>query len=416
MGDLQLTKMDLHMTDYDKELARHLEELKRGGHYRHFLSIDKSAESFPHFHYLDEHGNKKTAVNWCSNDYLCMSVHAEVIDELNRMARLSGVGSGGTRNISGTTLQHRELENALAGLHEKEAALVFGSAYAANLTALSTLARLFTDVVFLSDEKNHASLIEGMKGGAAKRIFRHNDATHLEELLSQLPAQQPKIIVLESVYSISGTIAPLEQIVSLAKQYNCLVYLDEVHAVGLYGQAGGGLASELGVQDKIDIINGTLAKGFGVFGGYIAASKTIIDAVRSFGSGFIFTTSLPPALCAAAEKSIELVSRDPGLRETFHAKVAQLRDILGQHKIEYRANLSHITPVHIGDSALCKKISDRLLHDFGVYLQPINYPTVKKGEECLRMIATVRHSEGDMLHLAQSLQTVLGEELPSLQK
>jgi 5-aminolevulinate synthase len=414
MGDLQLITMDLHMTDYDKELAGHLEEIKKGGHYRHFLIVDKSAESFPHFQYLDASGTKRAAVNWCSNDYLCMSVHAQVIAESNRVALQSGVGSGGTRNISGTTVQHRELEMVLAGLHEKEAALVFGSAYAANLTALSTLAKLFTDVVFLSDEKNHASLIEGMKAGASRRIFRHNDAAHLEELLGQLPAQQPKIIVLESVYSISGTLAPLEQIVSLAARFNCLVYLDEVHAVGLYGDTGGGLASELGLQGRIDIINGTLAKGFGVFGGYIAASKTIIDAVRSFGSGFIFTTSLPPAICAAAVTSIALVRKENTLRRAFHGNVARLRSILQDHGVEYGNNPSHITPVHIGNSALCKKISDRLLLEFGAYLQPINFPTVKKGEECLRIIATVKHSEADMIHLAESLKAVLGEEMPAL--
>ncbi len=401
------------MTDYDKELARHLEELKEGGHYRHFLSIDKSAESFPHFRYQDEHGNKKAAVNWCSNDYLGMSVHEEVIGRLNFVAQHSGVGSGGTRNISGTTLYHRALEVALAGLHKKEAALVFGGAYAANLTALSTLAKLFPDAIFLSDESNHASLIEGMKAGASKRIFRHNDAAHLEQLLKGLPADQPKIIVAESVYSISGSIAPLERMVSLAKQYNCLTYLDEVHAVGLYGLDGGGLASQLGLQDQIDILNGTLAKGFGVFGGYIAASALIIDTIRSFGSGFIFTTSLPPAICAAAAKSIELVSQDNLLRESFHRKVAQLRDVLRKHGIEYSENPSHITPVLIGDSLLCKKIADRLLHDFGVYLQPINFPTVKKGEECLRIIATIKHTEGDMLHLAESLEMVLREEIPA---
>ena len=398
------------MTNYEDLLSKHLEQLKQGGNYRYFLDVDKNAQHFPRFYYEDGNGKKKTAINWCSNDYLCMSVHKEVIDTLSLVANHSGVGSGGTRNISGTTIYHRELENALASLHKEEAALVFGGAYLANLTTLGTLGRLFADAVFLSDEKNHASIIEGIKAsGCQKIIFRHNDAAHLEEILRQLPASQPKIIVFESVYSISGSVAPLEEITSVAKRYNCLTYLDEVHAVGLYGEDGGGITSRSGLQSQIDIINGTLAKGFGVIGGYIATSKTIVDAIRSFGSGFIFTTSLPPAACAAATKSIELVSADHKLRELFHKKVAQLRMILQQHGIEYSNNPSHITPIHIGSSILCKRIADRLLYEFDVYLQPINFPTVKKGEECLRIVATIKHSEDDMTHLAKSLQMVLHE-------
>jgi 5-aminolevulinate synthase len=341
-----------------------------------------------------------------------MSVREEVIDRLSLVTRLSGAGSGGTRNISGTTIYHRELEHALAGLHKKETALLFSSAYVANLTTLETMGRLFAELVFLSDEKNHASIIEGIKAsGCQKMIFRHNDVAHLEEILQQLPAKQPKIIVFESVYSMSGSMAPLEEIVSLAKRYNCLTYLDEVHAVGLYGEDGGGITSRSGLQSQVDILNGTLAKGFGVIGGYIAASKIVVDAIRSFGNGFIFTTSLPPAICAAATKSIELVSKDHTLRQLFHKKVAQLRTVLQQHTIKYSDNPSHITPIPIGDSVLCKRVADRLLYEFGIYLQPINFPTVKKGEECLRIIATIKHSEEDMSHLAKSLQTVLQEEI-----
>jgi 5-aminolevulinate synthase len=400
------------MTDYNQLLSTQLEQLKQSGSYRYFLDINKSARDFPRFYYKDENGQEKTAVNWCSNDYLCMSVNEQVIEQFRSVAGHSGVGSGGTRNISGTTVYHRELENALAGLHKKEAALLFSGAYLANLTTLSTLGRLFPDAVFLSDEKNHASLIEGMRASGRKKvIFRHNDAAHLEELLKELPADQPKIIAFESVYSIHGAIAPVKEILSLAKKYNCLTYLDEVHAVGLYGDDGGGITSQLGLQDKIDIVNGTLAKGFGVIGGYIAASKIIVDAIRSFGSGFIFTTSLPPAVCAAAIKSSELVIKDNALRKSFHTKVARLRSILKGHEIEYSDNPSHITPIPIGDSALCKKIADRLLREFGVYLQPVNFPTVKRGEECLRVIVTVKHEEGDMLHLAKSLQSVLQEEI-----
>ncbi len=400
------------MTDYNQLLSIQLEQLKQSGSYRYFLDINKSAQHFPRFYYKDENGQENAAVNWCSNDYLCMSVHELVIERFRSVAGHSGVGSGGTRNISGTTVYHRELENALAGLHKKEAALLFSGAYLANLTTLSTLGRLFADAIFLSDEKNHASLIEGMRASGRKKvIFRHNDVAHLEELLKELPAEQPKIIAFESVYSIHGAIAPVKEILPLAKKYNCLTYLDEVHAVGLYGDDGGGITSQLGLQNEIDIVNGTLAKGFGVIGGYIAASKNIVDAIRSFGSGFIFTTSLPPAVCAAAIKSTELVGKDNALRKSFHRKVAQLRDLLKQHGIEYSDNPSHITPIPIGDSALCKKIADRLLREFGVYLQPVNFPTVKRGEECLRVIVTVKHEEGDMLHLAKSLQVVLREEI-----
>jgi 5-aminolevulinate synthase len=399
------------MKNYESILAAQLEKLKQNGSYRYFLEIDKNAQTSPHFSY--QHGDEtKTATNWCSNDYMGMSVNQEVIDEFRRVANISGVGSGGTRNISGTNTYHRQLEQALAVLHKKEGALVFGSAYLANLTTLATLGKLFPDAVFISDENNHASLIEGMKAGNHKKmIFRHNDVIHLEEILKQLPADQPKILVFESVYSIHGTIAPLKEIVSLAKKYDCFTYLDEVHAVGLYGEDGGGVTSQLDLQDQIDIINGTLGKSFGVVGGYIAASQIVIDAMRSFASGFIFTTSLPPAACAAATKSIELLSANPSLRNSFHENVSRLRQILHQHQIKYNENPSHITPIPVGDSVKCKRIADRLLHEFGVYLQPINFPTVKLGQECLRIIVTLKHSEVDMYHLAKSLQTVLQQEL-----
>jgi 5-aminolevulinate synthase len=399
------------MKSYEQTLAAQLEKLKQNGSYRYFLEIDKSTESSPHFSH--QYQNEiKTAVNWCSNDYMGMSVNQDVINEFRLVANTSGVGSGGTRNISGTTTHHRKLEYALAALHKKEAALVFGSAYLANLTTLATLGKLFPGAVFISDENNHASLIEGMKAGNHKKIiFRHNDVTHLEEILKQIPGDQQRILVFESVYSIHGTIAPLKEMVSLAKKYNCFTYLDEVHAVGLYGEDGGGVISQLGLQDGIDIINGTLGKSFGVIGGYIAASQIVIDAMRSFASGFIFTTSLPPAVCAAATKSIELLRADPAWRTSFHGNVSRLRQILHQHQIQFNENPSHITPIPIRDSVKCKRIADRLLVEFGVYLQPINFPTVKIGEECLRIIVTVKHTEEDMRHLAKSLQLVLHEEL-----
>lgn len=399
------------MKDYAFFFEKRLAELKDSGAYRYFLDVNKSAQHFPRFYYEDVFGEKKSAVNWCSNDYMCMSVHEEVIGKLSFVAHRSGAGSGGTRNISGTTIYHRQLEQALAKLHDKEASLVFGGAYLANLTALSTLGKIIPNLVFLCDEKNHASLIEGVRSsGCDKLIFRHNDVSHLEEILKNIPIDRPKAIVFESVYSINGSISNIEEIILLASKYNCLTYIDEVHAVGLYGGNGGGMTTELGLQNGIDIINGTLAKGFGVIGGYIAASASIVDAIRSFGSGFIFTTSLPPAICAAAEKSIELLSGDKQRRKIFHDKVKQLRQILEQYGIVYNHNNSHITPIHIGDSIRCKKIADRLLYEFGVYIQPINFPTVKRGEECLRIIVTAKHTENDMILLAEALKKLLVED------
>jgi 5-aminolevulinate synthase len=396
------------MFNYNQIIQQHLEQLKDSGGYRYFLDVNKSAQHFPRFYYENENGEKKMAVNWCSNDYMGMSVQEEVIGKLSMVAYRSGAGSGGTRNISGTTIHHRELENTLAKLHKKEAALVFGSAYQANSTALATLGKLFAHAIFISDEKNHASLIEGIKAsGGTKHIFKHNNTEHLEEILKSLPVEVPKIIVFESVYSMDGSIAPLEEIILLAKKYNCLTYLDEVHAVGLYGNDGGGITSLLNLQSGIDVINGTLSKGFGVLGGYIAASKSMVDAFRSFGSGFIFTTSLPPAICAAANKSIELLMQQDAFRRLFHKKIATFRTILTKHQIAFVNNNSHITPIHIGNEIVCKKIADTLLFKHGIYLQPINYPTVKKGEACLRITVTRLHEEADMENFATSLKAVL---------
>ena len=396
------------MINYNDILQQKIAALKESGSYRYFLDVNKSAQHFPRFYYENEMGEKKMAVNWCSNDYMCMSVHEEVIGKLNFVSHRSGAGSGGTRNISGTTIYHKELEKTLSALHKKEAALLFGGAYIANLTALSTLGKLFTNTVFISDEENHASLIEGMKGcHAEKFIFRHNDTNHLEDILKSIAADRPKIIVFESVYSISGTIAPVEEIILLAKKYNCLTYIDEVHAVGLYGKDGGGITSQLQLQHGVDIINGTLAKGFGVIGGYIAASKNMVDAVRSFGSGFIFTTSLPPAICAAATKSIELLSNDNDMRHRFHHNIQLLRSKLKAQHINFNDNAAHITTITIGDEAACKQIADKLLREFGLYLQPVNYPTVKKGAACLRITVTLKHDETEMTYLAESLKNVL---------
>jgi 5-aminolevulinate synthase len=396
------------MINYNDILQQKITSLKESGGYRYFLDVNKSAQHFPRFYYENEMGEKKMAVNWCSNDYMCMSVHEEVIGKLNFVSHRSGAGSGGTRNISGTTIYHKELEKTLSTLHKKEAALLFSGAYLANTTALSTLGKLFKEVVFISDQENHASLIEGIKGcHAEKMIFRHNDVKHLEEILQSIDSNLPKIIVFESVYSISGTIAPVEEIILLAKKYNCLTYIDEVHAVGLYGSNGGGITAQLNLQNGVDIINGTLAKGFGVIGGYIAASQNIIDAVRSFGSGFIFTTSLPPAVCAAATKSIELLGTNNEWRNEFHANIKLLRSKLKENGVLFNDNNSHITSITIGDEDRCKKIADILLRQFGLYLQPVNFPTVKKGEACLRITVTLKHNEAEMIYLVESLQKIL---------
>jgi len=299
------------LINYTEIFADKLEALKQGGTYRYFLNVNKSAQHFPIFHFEDANGEKRKAINFCSNDYLSMSVQEEVISKMVWVANRAGAGSGGTRNISGTTNYHRKLEISIADLHQKEAALLFGSAYLANLTALGTLGKILPNAVILSDEYNHASIIEGIKtSGCEKRIFKHNDVAELESLLAKIPVDRPKIIVFESVYSMSGTIAPIVDIVMLAKRYQALTYIDEVHAVGLYGEHGGGLTEQLQIQNGIDLINGTLAKGFGVFGGYIAGSSVMVDAIRSLGPGFIFTTSLPPAICAAATKSIEILKAD----------------------------------------------------------------------------------------------------------
>lgn len=396
------------MINYQQILANKLDQLKEKGTYRYFLDVNKSAQHFPHFYFEDAAGIKRKAVNWCSNDYLAMSVHEEVISRLSFVTHRSGTGSGGTRNISGTTNFHRSLENVLAQLHNKEKALVFGSAYLANLTALATLGKLMPEAVYISDQDNHASIIEGIKAsGNEKRVFPHNDINALEEILQSLPIDQPKILVFESVYSMSGTVAPMEEMVLLAKKYHALTYLDEVHAVGLYGDTGGGISEALGLQNGIDIINGTLAKGFGVLGGYIAGSTILVDAIRSFGSGFIFTTSLPPAICAAATKSIEILRESKITREDYFKKVYHLRQLLLAKQIPFFNNPTHITPIIIGDELRCKQIADYLLYQLGIYLQPINYPTVPKGKACLRVTITTKHGLSDMEQLANALSKVM---------
>jgi 5-aminolevulinate synthase len=396
------------MFNYESFLKDKIQQLKDAGSYRYFLEVNKSAQHFPHFYYVNNEGVQRSAVNWCSNDYLCMSTHEEVIGKLSHTTYKSGTGSSGTRNISGTTIHHKELETTLAQWHRKEAALLFNGAYAANVTTLQTLGKNIPGLIFISDERNHASIIEGMRGCKnEKKIFRHNDVAHLEEILRSIPANQPKLVVFESVYSMSGTISPVKEIAALAKKFNALAYIDEVHGVGLYGATGAGILEQEGLQNEIDIVNGTLSKAIGVFGGYIAASAAVVDFVRSYGSGFIFTTSLPPAVCSAANKSIKLIQQDMEWRNEFHNNVLRLREALTQNDVEFMLNPSHITIVPVREAIRCRQVANDLLDKQGVYLQPINFPTVPVGEECLRIIITAKHQPKHINHLAHSLNKIL---------
>ena len=406
-----LTETEIYTTTtesgYENLLAQKLAALKTQGNYRYFLPLQKSATQHPAFNHCTQ-GEEKTIVNWTSNDYLGMSVDEEVIEAFAQAAREYGVGSGGTRNISGTTVQHRQLEKTIANLHQKSEALIFTSAYVANSTAISILARAFPNTLLFSDEENHASMIEGIKlSRCEKRIFKHNDLAHLETLLQATDINRPKIILFESVYSMSGSTAPIQDICDLAKKYNALTYLDEVHGVGMYGINGEGLAGEQNCSDDVDVINGTLAKSYGCIGGYVAANDTIIDYIRSFGEGFIFTTSLPPAVCAAATTSIEKVKNSPEWRQHFHQNVKILRGALRGKGVEFEENPSHITRIIIGDSKKSKVVTDRLLNEFGIYLQPINFPTVPKGREGLRIVVTARHTLEYIENLANALKIVL---------
>jgi 5-aminolevulinate synthase len=398
--------------DFESFIQSKLDAIKSNGSYRQFISIDKCAGSFPDFNFKDGEGNIRQATNWCTNDYLALSTSISNIETSMASSLFAGTGSGGTRNISGNTVHHLALEEKLAQWHRKEKALLFNSAYQANQTALTTLGRMIPGLIFISDEENHASMIEGMRATPSqKHIFKHNDIQDLEDVLKRLDLSAPKLIVFESVYSISGTRAPLMEIVELARKYNCLTYIDEVHAVGLYGHRGAGLSDELNLEDQVDFINGTLSKAIGVYGGYLAASASWIDFIRSFGSGFIFTTSLPPAICATALNSIEHIEMNPDLRSGFFNNLKVLRETLFKAGIQFTGHHTHITNIHIGNATLCKKISDELLNQYGIYVQPINQPTVQEGNECLRITITPRHSLKDIERLVDCLNKVVPPEI-----
>lgn len=394
------------MFNYSEIFKKSLDKLKSEGNYRVFADLEKLAGNFPQaLNYKDNSVAEVTV--WCSNDYLGMSQNQDVLDSMTNALNKVGAGSGGTRNISGTNHYHVLLERELCYLHQKEAALLFNSGYLANQATLSTLGKKIPNCVFFSDEKNHASMIQGIKNSGAKKvIFKHNNLDDLEKNLKKFPNSQPKIIAFESVYSMDGDFSPINGICNLAQKYNALTFLDEVHAVGIYGERGAGVAERDKVMDQVDIIQGTLAKAFGVIGGYITAKKETIDFVRSFSSGFIFTTSLPPCIAAGAYASIRHLKFSSSEREKLFKVVSDLKNALKKNNIPFIDNKSHIIPVIIGDPMLCKKASQMLLDDFQVYVQPINYPTVPRGQERLRITASPQHTPKMIKKLVTALCSV----------
>lgn len=392
--------------NYNRIFEQAVDALKEEKRYRVFADLERIARRFPHALWRNGE-NAREIVVWCSNDYLGMGQHPQVIDALTNTVARVGAGAGGTRNISGTNHPLVELEAELADLHGKESALVFTSGYVSNEAAISTIARLLPDCLILSDQLNHASMIAGVKGsGAAKQIWRHNDLAHLESLLKAAGRERAKLIVFESVYSMDGDIAPIEAICDLAEKYGAMTYLDEVHAVGMYGPRGGGISERDGAAHRIDVIEGTLAKAFGVLGGYITASKAIVDAVRSYAPGFIFTTALPPGLAAAASASIRHLKTSSTEREAQQRQAARVKAALTDAGLPVMPSDTHIVPLLVGDPDLCKKASDILLEKHGIYIQPINYPTVPRGTERLRITPTPFHHDGLIDALCTALQDV----------
>lgn len=388
-------------TDYDSIFSGAIEQIRSEGRYRVFTELQRIAGEFPRAHSLKVN---RDVIVWCGNDYLGMGQNPVVLDAMKNAIETMGAGAGGTRNISGNHNKITSLENTLAQLHQKEAALMFTSGYVANEAALSTLGAMLPDCVMFSDADNHASMIHGIRqSNAEKKIFRHNDVDHLAKLLAATDYRRPKVIAFESVYSMDGDIGKIKEICALARQYNAFTYLDEVHAVGMYGATGAGIAEREGVMNEVDLIQGTLAKGYGVIGGYIASRAVVVDVIRSFAPGFIFTTTQPPAIAAGAEASIRYLMASSVEREQHQQNAAMLKSMLAQAGIPVLANETHIVPVMVGDAVKCKQVSDILLEEYQMYVQPINYPTVRKGTERLRVTPTPFHTEAMMGELRDAL-------------
>lgn len=392
--------------NYKKFFSDELVSLKSQGLYRKFRAINRNKSSFPKATERFE-GKEREVEVWCSNDYLNLSQHPEVTKTSIEVINELGTGSGGTRNISGTSTYHVDLERLLADLHRKESALLFPSAYTANQSTLWTLCKNMEGIEVFSDELNHASLIQGIKNAdVVTHIFRHNDTEHLEELLNTANANTPKLIVFESLYSMEGLRSPLQKIIDIAKKYNALTYLDEVHSVGLYGPEGRGITAEKGLEDEIDIINGTLSKSYGQMGGYVAANADIIDYIRSFAPGFIFTSSMNPSIAAASITSIKIAMSSEDLRDNIRINSDRIRAGLRELQIPFLENDSHIIPIHLYDPRLCKEAANLLLEKHGIYIQPIFYPTVPKGDERFRVTITPRHEASDIDHFLDALDDV----------
>jgi 5-aminolevulinate synthase len=394
--------------EYRRYFSQAIDRLKAEQRYRIFADLERDAARFPLAIWHAEGGAPtREVVIWCSNDYLGMGRHPRVIEAMRTAAEKHGAGAGGTRNISGTNHPLVQLEAELADLHGKESALAFTSGWISNLAGISTIAELLPNCLIISDALNHNSMIEGIRrSGCEKVIFRHNDTAHLEELLRAAGTDRAKLVVFESLYSMDGDIAPVGEIAALAKKYNAMTYVDEVHAVGLYGPRGGGICERDNVMSQIDVIEGTLAKGFGTLGGYIAADRMIIDAVRSYAPSFIFTTALPPAVAAAAGAAVQQLKQSQEERALQQQQVARTKAALAAAEIPVMANPSHIVPVFVGDAELCKSASDILLDRHGIYIQPINYPTVARGTERLRITPTPFHTDAHIAALVEALRDV----------
>ncbi len=390
--------------DYNAAFEAAVESVRSEGRYRVFANLKRQNGNFPRATWIREDGSEQDVTVWCSNDYLGQGQNPVVLAAMHEAIDAVGSGSGGTRNISGTTFYHNQLEAELADLHQKQAALVFTSGYVANEATLTTLYKILPGLIIFSDALNHASMIAGIRnGGGERHIFRHNDLEHLESLLKAAPANAPKLIAFESVYSMDGDIADIHGTVALAKKYGALTYIDEVHAVGLYGPRGAGVSERDGIMDQIDIIEGTLGKAYGMMGGYIAGTSAMVDAIRLWASGFIFTTSLPPAIMAGAAASVRWLKEHNEKRVAHQERAASLMKRLRDVGIATFPSVSHIVPVLVGNAKHCKMVSDMLLNDFSIYVQPINYPTVPKGTERLRFTPSPDHTDEMMDHLVASM-------------